>query len=183
MIIEYANKGSLKDYLKACKKAIMELNHIPQVQATFRSYQTNSSSGAAAGPHMVYKIPLSAQNSVFSSAGTPTTLLTAAPNNSSCSKFDFSSQSAGRLLARDRLVTQDSGIFVENPENSSSQTIFNRTSCSAVNMAHSVSPLTQDYMNSKGFLYMEDVQNFALQIACGLKHLEDIQVWVLGRLC
>lgn len=46
----------------------------------------------------------------------------------------------------------------------------------ATPMAHSVSPLSHDYVNSKGLVYMEDVMNFALQISCGLKHLQNMQV-------
>lgn len=40
-------------------------------------------------------------------------------------------------------------------------------------------PLIHDYINSKGLLYMEDVTNFALQLARGLKHLEDHKVIIL----
>ena len=43
-------------------------------------------------------------------------------------------------------------------------------------VAHTVSPLSHDYVNSKGLVYMEDVMNFALQIACGLQHLQNMQV-------
>ena len=44
-------------------------------------------------------------------------------------------------------------------------------------IAHTVSPLAHDYVNSKGLVYMEDVMNFALQIACGLQHLQNMQVY------
>ena len=40
----------------------------------------------------------------------------------------------------------------------------------------SVAPLACDYMTAKGVLYKEDVENFALQIACGLEFLEDMKV-------
>lgn len=46
-------------------------------------------------------------------------------------------------------------------------------------VAHTVSPLSHDYVNSKGLVYMEDVMNFALQIACGLQHLQNMQVLAL----
>ena len=46
----------------------------------------------------------------------------------------------------------------------------------AVPLAHSVTPIGHDYINSKGLVYMEDVHNFALQIACGLQHLAKMQV-------
>ena len=46
----------------------------------------------------------------------------------------------------------------------------------AVPLAHSVAPIGHDYLNTKGLVYMEDVHNFALQIACGLQHLSSMQV-------
>lgn len=46
----------------------------------------------------------------------------------------------------------------------------------AVPLAHSVAPIGHDYINTKGLVYMEDVHNFALQIACGLQHLATMQV-------
>lgn len=52
-------------------------------------------------------------------------------------------------------------------------------STAAVPLAHSVAPIAHDYINTKGLVYMEDVHNFALQIACGLQHLASMQVWPL----
>ena len=49
-------------------------------------------------------------------------------------------------------------------------------SAAAVPLAHSVAPIGHDYLNTKGLVYMEDVHNFALQIACGLQHLASMQV-------
>ena len=46
----------------------------------------------------------------------------------------------------------------------------------ALPLAHSVAPIGHDYINTKGLVYMEDVHNFALQIACGLQHLANMQV-------
>ena len=46
----------------------------------------------------------------------------------------------------------------------------------SVPLAHLVAPIGHDYINSKGLVYMEDVHNFALQIACGLQHLASLQV-------
>ena len=42
--------------------------------------------------------------------------------------------------------------------------------------AHTVAPISNDYVNCRGLIQMEDVQNFALQIASGLKHLENMNV-------
>ncbi|KAL5470991.1 hypothetical protein EMCRGX_G029061 [Ephydatia muelleri] len=41
---------------------------------------------------------------------------------------------------------------------------------------HTTTPLTMDYTNCRGLIHMEDVQNFALQIASGLRHLEAMEV-------
>ena len=49
-------------------------------------------------------------------------------------------------------------------------------SAASVPLAHSVAPIGHDYINTKGLVYMEDVHNFALQIACGLEHLASLQV-------
>lgn len=54
----------------------------------------------------------------------------------------------------------------------------------AVPLAHSVTPIGHDYINTKGLVYMEDVHNFALQIVCGLQHLASMQVYspnLVGR--
>ena len=167
MIIEYANHGSLKDFLKMCEEAVLKLNHIPQIQQSFRSRRTSSANtGSSSYPHLVFKLPLSAQNSVFSTTSTPTALIPPTPDSN---KFDFSSAHHQNI----RLATEDSGFFGENGD----QAAISDALGGALT-AHSVVPLTHNYVNSKGLLYMEDVQNFALQIACGLKHLEDIQVGV-----
>ena len=62
---------------------------------------------------------------------------------------------------------------------SSSNEDSKQTAChpsTAVPLAHSVAPIGHDYINSKGLVFMEDVHNFALQIACGLQHLASMQV-------
>ena len=46
----------------------------------------------------------------------------------------------------------------------------------ALPLAHTIAPIGHDYLNTKGLVYMEDVHNFALQIACGLQHLASMQV-------
>lgn len=45
----------------------------------------------------------------------------------------------------------------------------------ATPLAHTLVPITHDYVNCKGLVYMEDVENFALQIASGLKHLSEME--------
>ena len=43
-------------------------------------------------------------------------------------------------------------------------------------LAHTVAPISTDYVNCKGLIHMEDVQNFALQIVSGLEHLEAMNI-------
>lgn len=162
MIIEYAMYGSLRDFLRQCEEAVRSLNHIPTItRCNSQARSMSCSSSSSAYPLIVNdKPPLSAQNSVFS-AGTP----------SSHRKFVFPSSH------RQRLQTQDSGCFSEAEESSLTAYIPGLQP-----MAHTVCPLTHDYINTKGLIFMEDVQNFALQIACGLQHLENMQVsslWLL----
>ena len=49
--------------------------------------------------------------------------------------------------------------------------------------AHPAPPLSHDYLNCKGLMYMEDVQTFALQIASGLQHLETMEVRLITSKC
>ncbi len=157
LIIEYAMYGSLKDFLRQCEEAVRSLNHMPViVRSNSRTRSTSCSSCSSAYPLIVNdKPPLSAQNSVFL-AGTP----------SGQSSFVFPQSQ------RQRLQTQDSGCFTDHEESSLSAAHIP----AALPLAHAVCPLTHDYINTKGLIHMEDVQNFALQIACGLQHLENMQV-------
>ena len=43
-------------------------------------------------------------------------------------------------------------------------------------LAHGVWPLRHDYINSPRMLSIEDISNFALQIASGLSHLKSVKV-------
>ena len=43
--------------------------------------------------------------------------------------------------------------------------------------AHKLLPLNHDYINMPQPLLLDDVQNFALQIASGLEHLKEMKVW------
>ena len=183
MIIEYARYGSLKDFLKQCEDVVLQLNHIPQIQY-YRSHHSCStyspSSTCSAYPQLLDKIQLSGHGGVFSPDVTSTPGATSTPGTTGTGMFEFPPTKLSNLT-RERLTTQDSGFYGEMVE-SLPQAAFNDLLDGAP-IAHSVAPLTHDYVNSKGLLYMEDVQNFALQIACGLKHLEDIQVyrWMHGR--
>ena len=181
MIIEYARYGSLKDFLKECEDVVLQLNHVPQTLHYYRHHHSSStyspSSTCSAYPQLLDKT----QFSTHSASGGAFSPVTTTPSTAGTSgMFEFPPTKPSGLT-RERLTTQDSGFYGETVD-CLPQATFNDV-LDGVPMAHSVSPLTHDYVNSKGLLYMEDVQNFALQIACGLKHLEDIQVWVLGRLC
>lgn len=69
------------------------------------------------------------------------------------------------------LSTQDSG-FCEDSED----TLSAYAPGMSLPLAHTLSPISHDYINTKGLIFMEDIPNFALQIACGLEHLENMQV-------
>ena len=169
MIIEYARYGSLKDFLKECEQVVLQLNHVPQV-FSYRSHQNSPCSTCSAYPQLVDKTQLtnsySANGSVFSpdSTSTPSTATT------TTGMFQFPPTKQSKMT-RERLTTQDSGFGDYSPQAAFSDALADESFS-----AHTVAPLTHDYINSKGLLYMEDVQNFALQIACGLKHLEESQV-------
>ena len=188
MIIEYARYGSLKDFLRECEEAVLQLNHAPQIlRCRSQDHQSGSSAYSPTSTYSVYpqlvdKSQLCSQNSC-GGGGVFSPDITATPSTAAGGVFEFPPNKA-RHLTRERLTTQDSGFCGEPVDSSIHQTAFNDPLDGAVSMAHSVAPLTHDYINNKGLIYMEDVQNFALQIACGLKHLEDCQVgWrILKRL-
>ena len=165
MIIEYARYGSLKDFLKECEQVVLQLNHIPQV-LSYRSHQNSPCSTCSTYPQLVDKTQLNSYstNGVFS----PDSTLT--PSTATTGMFQFPPTKQSQMT-RERLTTQDSGFGDYSP-----QAAFSDALADDSFIAHTVAPLTHDYVNSKGLLYMEDVQNFALQIACGLKHLEESQV-------
>ena len=150
--MEYAIYGNLKAFLRECEEAVRGLNHLPTIaRSKSRSHSTTSTSSTY--PLLLHeKTSLSRQNSVFSD--TPNEFRT----------FVFPVPPHSRI--------QDGGAFVESLE--AQQTAH--APGMATPMAHTVSPLSHDYVNSKGLVYMEDVMNFALQIACGLQHLQNMQV-------
>ena len=77
--------------------------------------------------------------------------------------FPFPSPPSAKLSTSSTSGTADNKETAHHPNTS-------------VPLAHSVAPIGHDYINSKGLVYMEDVHNFALQIACGLQHLASLQV-------
>ena len=169
MIIEYARYGSLKDFLKECEQVVLQLNHVPQVMS-YKSHQNSSThspcSTCSTYPQLVDRTQLNSYSGVFSPDNTST------PSTATTGQGMFQFPPTKQIsMTRERLTTQDSGFGDYSPQAAFSDALGDDSL-----IAHSVAPLTHDYVNSKGLLYMEDVQNFALQIACGLKHLEESQV-------
>ncbi len=151
LIVEFAMHGNLKDYLKECQEAVRQLNHAPRVMGSRRSIRLRSSiSSGYPALRGMEKIPLSQQSSVFSDVS-----LSSKTNSSSCDSEGV--HATGGL--RTRCLTQDSGF------------------CGDVSKCDMSEQLSHEYTNCKGLLYMEDVMNFAYQIACGLQHLEELGVY------
>ena len=146
LIIEYAMHGNLKSFLRSCEEAAMTLNHKP----------------------LFLRKP--SYTSSCSSISSSQQLLSAMTPNSN-QVFSFPNDSQVRYIAHPPpLVNQDSekGLDcisedqrVAHPEGISAQL---------------TTPLTHNYLNCKGLVYMEDIQTFALQIAAGLQHLESMEV-------
>jgi len=158
----YAMHGSLRAYLDQCRDAIAKLNHEPVSIGKRRSQRLASSSCYHARRE---KIPLSQQNSVFSDvsqSSKSTPISNDHFNLSNLSNLSGLAQTAAAGCPRRRCSTQDSGFcggggveFVGK--------------CNTPLVSH-------DYVNCKGLFHMEDVLNFALQIAHGLQHLRKLEV-------
>ena len=147
--------GSLKDYLIECKEVVRKLNHTPRVMGFRRSLRLRSSVSSCNPAQRGEKLPLSQQSSVFSDIS-----LTSRTNSVSADS-EMALSTAGMMRAR--CLTQDSGFCGDLMK------------CDTP-AASTPDQLTHDYINCKGLLYMEDVMNFAYQIACGLQHLENLGV-------
>eukprot|EP00731_Ephydatia_muelleri_P021017 Em0013g744a len=146
LIIEYAIHGNLKSFLRSCEEAAMSLNHKP----LFLRKQSYSSSCS----HL---------------SSTKHMLNVKTPNNSQLSSIPNDVQM--RYISQPPpLVNQDSATgLVCISENKS---VAHPVGISA----QMTPPLTHDYLNCKGLVYMEDIQTFALQIASGLRHLELMEI-------
>ena len=170
MIIEYARYGSLRNFLKECEQVVLQLNHVPQV-FSYRSHQNSPcSTTSSTYNHLVTKTQLSSGSGVFLSTPEGTTTPSSANTATTNGVFEFPPTKPSSVT-RERLTTQDSGFGDYSP-----QTAFSDALADDSSIANMLAPLTHDYVNTKGLIYMEDVQNFALQIACGLKHLQNSQV-------
>ena len=141
--------GSLKQFLKSCEETVLQLNHKPLILRSRTRSMGSSCSSATSAHHLLCD---------KSSSDTPET-----------SKVFFPT------VKKIPLATQDSG-YSECCGSEESEEHTAQACGMTAPLAHTVAPLTKDYINCKGIIHMEDVQNFALQIACGLQHLENNKV-------
>lgn len=157
LIVEYAMHGNLKDYLRQYKEAVERLNRRPLIaKGSRRSLAPSIISGYHAFTNRE-KISLSQQSSVFSYTSHSSRIDCPSPGG-------FNSSELGG-----RRFTQDSGLGMESKSSVSSEV-------ASEGAAAVSSEGARDYISCKGLLHMEDVFNFALQIACGLQHLESLKV-------
>ena len=125
--------------------------------------------------NMTYLLPCRSCSRIFSSSSFTSTQPLVVQQNSSVFTpgsgghkqfvFPFPSPPSAKLSTSSTSSTVDNKETAHHPNTS-------------VPLAHSVASIGHDYINSKGLVYMEDVHNFALQIACGLQHLASMQVHI-----
>ena len=147
LIVEFAMYGSLQNFLKECEEAVLCLNHTPHVAYKTGQYQSSSDSPTFMSQPLEF--------SHGSSSSEKTTL--------SHQSSSAATSTATKMCEQgDKLAYESDATVV----GSSAQAVYDSLSA----------PITHDYVNSKGPLYVEDVQSFALQIASGLRHLEQEKV-------
>eukprot|EP00731_Ephydatia_muelleri_P021012 Em0013g739a len=154
LIIEYAMHGSLRSFLKSCGEAALSLNHQPVIvrsRARTESYSSTSSSQE------------------LLSATTPTR------GQTFCFPRDNSNKHSPATTHTLQCASQDSGYDGSIDLYLEEQRVAHHTG-TAIPVAHSLAPIMHDYINCKGLVHMEDVENFALQIASGLKHLSEMEI-------
>jgi hypothetical protein len=148
LIVEYARYGNLRDFLRQCEEVVLSLNHKPHIPRTRSRTGTFSTSSVGSTRPLI----LRQDSSVFTPGSGHHQFVFPFPSPPSRGRNSSSSSS-----------TVDSKHTAHHPS-------------TAVPLAHSVAPIGHDYINSKGLVYMEDVHNFAIQIACGLQHLANMQI-------
>lgn len=146
LIVELALYGSLKTFLQECEEVVLHLNHTPRVISRHNSGTTESSVYA----NMRKMSELS--QSEPCSPHTPSSVSVSFPASTS-----LVSERNMRALSLQQDYRDD---------------VFNIDMSARGCPDECPADFTHDYINSKGLLYMEDVHVFALQIARGLKHLE-----------
>ena len=189
LIVEYASYGNLRDFLRQCEEVVLSLNHLPHIPRN-RSANLYTPSPALP-PSLPHSLPPSPPPSLTPSL--PPSPPPPLPHllRSRTRTLSASSCSSGQpLISRqDSVFTPGSGhthfVFPSPTGHASSgstgsdggvKMAAHHPSATALPLAHTVAPIGHDYINTKGLVYMEDVRNFALQIACGLQHLASMQV-------
>jgi serine/threonine protein kinase len=149
LIVEYARYGNLRDFLRQCEEVVLSLNHKPHIPRHRSRTGTFSSSSAGSFQPLITR----QDSSVFTPGSVQQHQFV----------FPFPSPPSHKMSNSSSSSTTESKAAAHHPS-------------TAVPLAHSVAPLGHDYINSKGLVYMEDVHNFALQIACGLQHLASMEI-------
>ncbi|CAI8041698.1 Vascular endothelial growth factor receptor 3 [Geodia barretti] len=148
LIVEYAKYGNLRDFLRQCEEVVLSLNHKPHIPRHRSRTGTFSSSSAGSFQPLITR----QDSSVFTPGSVQHQFV-----------FPFPSPPSHKMSTGSSSSTTESKAAAHHPS-------------TAVPLAHSVAPIGHDYINSKGLVYMEDVHNFALQIACGLQHLASMEI-------
>lgn len=168
LIVEYATYGNLRDFLRQCEEVVLSLNHLPHIprnryadcykacydvicSTSALSFRSRTRTFSASSTCSTQPLITRQDSSVFTPGSGQTHFVFPSPTGHVSSGSCSSSNGELKLTAQ-------------------------HPSAAAVPLAHSVAPIGHDYLNTKGLVYMEDVHNFALQIACGLQHLANMQV-------
>lgn len=149
LIVEFALHGSLQTYLQDCEEVVLRLHH--RVCVVHR----DGTSTADTSPYTNMSDLSPTEPSSPTTPSSEASVFFAAASNS-MSGLELNVRPSSELQ-------QDGG----------GGDFFDSKISARVSFDESPAAVSRDYINSKGLLYMEDVQAFALQIASGLKHLEE----------
>ena len=158
LIIEFAIHGSLRSFLNSCEEAVLKLNHQPIITRKRSRSGSSSTSSISSTQHLLC-------------GHTP-------PNNPTSSTPH--SEAKGHFVSS--LQPHDSG-YCSSSDPLPDNCMVAQAKTEAKSLTHTIAPVSTDYINCRGLIHMEDVQNFALQIASGLKHLEAMDVRLLKYTC
>ena len=144
--------GSLRSFLLSCEEAVLKLNHQPMITRK-RSRSGSSSTSSISSTQLL----LGAKTPLADPTGS------ASPSDAQ-GRFAFSPPKS-----------HDSG-YCSSSEHLPEENRVAHPKTETKSPTHTTTSLTTDYTNCRGLIHMEDVQNFALQIASGLRHLEAMEV-------
>ena len=191
IIMEYAPYGNLRDFLRTCcpNSSSSSSSSSSYLPSHMRLQKTHSSSSNCSSGHPLldssHHTPLSSQ---FSSHHTPLsskfsahTPLSAQPSEiSTHSYIHFSSNTSSSATPPCNSPSVVSSVDSAIPSSPDEGGTHFDTLAALVGklspLAHGVWPLHHDYINSPRMLSIEDISNFALQIASGLSHLNSVKV-------